>query len=92
MDERPDAPFRAGQCDRCRVDTLRYPGYAAAALLRTQLCGRAGTVVAVEWHTPWRGAAHWRGEVNYDRLGGLIAPRNPIAHRARELVPLEDQA
>jgi hypothetical protein len=72
---------------RCAAHT--FGRNAGAPSSRTELFGRAGTVVAVAWHEPPGMAGQWEVRVDYDHLGRLTEPSNPIRHHPHDLVPLE---
>jgi hypothetical protein len=87
MTGQPAPPFLVGQRVRCAAHTFgRNLGLPGA---RTELFGRAGTVVAVAWREPPGLAGYWDVRVDYDHLGQLTDPTNPIRHRVEDLVPLE---
>ena len=81
-----EPPFRPGQRVRCRLHTLNDTRYA-----RTDLYGRAGTVVAVEWYAPLGRPGEWQVRVAYDHLTeGTMPYSATMLHRPADLVPIEE--
>lgn len=86
LNERPVPPFDVGRRVRCRAHFHTPDPYS-----RTDLYGRAGTVVAVAWDHPAVGQPRWVVRVDYDHLGQLTGPQNSILHlEAGDLVPTEE--
>ena len=77
-------PFLAGQRVRCRLYTLNDSRYA-----RTELYGRAATIVAVEWYAPLGRPGEWQVRMAYDHLSAGTMPYTAtMLHRPEDLVPL----
>ena len=80
-----DPPFTTGQRVRCGISTLDDTRYE-----RTELYGRAGTIVAVEWYAPLGRPGEWQVRVAYDHLSeGTMPGMAAMLHRPEDLVPLE---